>query len=130
MRSATATTRQSSTPVAPSPRCERRTTTSTAITTCSSRYSKGEQTAHNSGTNCEQVSSPKGGEFLFIFFPRSNVDFTNSLRTSVRRTVPGPCRVIHLEDRDHHHHQGNINESSEDPTRSAPRAFAGGYRNH
>src|SRR3981081_1351142 len=107
MRSATATTRQSSTPVARSPRCERRITTSTAITTCSSRCSKDEQAAYNHGTNCEQVAPPRRSRFLFIFFPRTILHFTNSLQTTKRRTFTGSAKLIHIEDRDHHHNQGN-----------------------
>src|SRR6266545_4636643 len=107
MRSATATTRPSSTRVAPSQRCARRTTTSTAITTYLSRYSKGEQAARNYGTNCEQVSPSKDSEFLFMFVLHTILRFTNRLRPSKRSAFTGSSRVIHLEDRDHHHHQGN-----------------------
>src|SRR6266581_4258809 len=107
MRSATATIQPSSTRVALSQRCERRTTTSTAITTYLSRYSKGEQAAHNYGTNCEQVSPSKDSEFLFMFVLHSILRFTNRLRPSKRSTFTGSSRVIHLEDSDHHHHQGN-----------------------
>src|SRR5882762_1320161 len=95
--------------VAPSQRCGRRTTTSTATTTCSSRYSKGEQAAHNHGTNCGQMAPSSSAGFLFIFLPRPILLFTNSLQFTDVEVSCVYClsRVIHLEDRDHHHHQGN-----------------------
>jgi len=60
--------RQSSMRVAPSQRCERRTMTSTATTTCSSRYSKGEQAAHNHGTNCGQMAPSSSAGFCSYFY--------------------------------------------------------------
>jgi len=46
---------------------------------------KGEQAAHNHGTNCGQMAPSSSAGFLFIFLPRPILLFTNSLQTSKSR---------------------------------------------
>src|SRR6267154_3990032 len=52
------------------------------------------------------MAPPGVGGLLFMSLPQPISRFTNSLRTPKRRSS-GVSGVIHLEDRDHHHHQGN-----------------------
>jgi len=53
------------------------------------------------------MAPPRDRGFLFMFSPQTILHFTNSLRTPNGRSSSVLSRVIHLEDRDHHHNQGN-----------------------
>src|SRR5438445_4178105 len=53
------------------------------------------------------MAPPGDRGFLFMFLPQTILHFINSLRTPKCRSSKRLSGVIHLEDRDHHHNQGN-----------------------